>query len=66
MTQSGLLGLVFGLRGRITSISWLDGQDYCGSHCKANYRAKLEYSPAEEENSRYPKHCIWQPSLVNT
>jgi len=33
---------------------------------KANCRAKLEYSPAEEENSRYPKHCIWRPSPVNT
>ncbi len=27
---------------------------------KANYRAKLEYRPREEENSRYPKYCIWR------
>ena len=33
---------------------------------KANYRANVEYSPAEEENLRYPKHCIWRPSPVYT
>jgi len=66
MTQPGLLGLVFGLRGRHGRQLAATVRTIAAPISKANYRARLEYSPVEEENSRYPKHCIWRPSPVNT
>jgi hypothetical protein len=61
MTQPGLLGLALGFERTYHGHQLAAAvRIIAGPFNKANYRARLEYRPREEENLRYPKYCIWR------